>query len=196
MPPLKFRVVKTDKPLPSGKSPLVLCVPVRGQRGTIKDLEMLDASASEAEVHERVGGYWLHSGRLSRVQEALKQGRRVFVLGYAEKCVVRVLEVTPGRSAYPHPENFVGTKGEKFSLVDSHSELTWVPVSGASKPFATVYHALFNGRNVRRVRYHTEGGEDEGLIGREIDHGEGDIWRSGFWGTFANLEDAPPPLEQ
>lgn len=56
--------------------------------------------------------------------------------------------------------------------------------------FATIYTA--EGKNERRVRYHTELTEDDGLIERRLRPTRTPAWQSGFVAEFENLDDEPP----
>jgi hypothetical protein len=154
-----------------GRGPLVVLVGVGGNRGAEEVLRPLEEDDAPATVLERVGGYWRSSigagGRLSKVQDALARARRVIIIGFRDRRVVRAVEaavlgVDSTRREFPHRTG----NGTTFTYTRLAAQPAVARVPGGR--FATVYEpdgAAPTG-TPHRVRYHVRILEDAALRGR------------------------------
>ena len=156
-----------------GVGPLLLLMGVGGNQGAEGVLPPLEVGDEDATVLERVGGYWrssiAQSGRLSKVRDALAQGRRVLLIGFRATRVVRAVEVVVGgvdsaRTTFRHRTG----KGKTFN----YTRLAEPPdvASVETGPFATVYapDAAAPPGTPHRVRYHVRTLADGELRGRTL----------------------------
>lgn len=117
---------------------------------------------------ERVSGFWIAGlavgQRLHTVKRALEDGRRVFLLGFHARHVVRAVEVVP--QVFPHsPQHFVHVTGmgELVHYAQLSSQPATAIVHGVS--FATAYKAS---GAATRVLYHGIPFDDAPVRGREL----------------------------
>lgn len=171
-----------------GRGPLLILVGVGG--GDLHDLVPLEGNEAPEEVHERVGGYWIIStkeeGRGGSVRRALVAGRRVFVVGFHRRRVVRALEVVPAED-FSMPKR-IDDQGSVLLRLRKQPRWTEWPDS-RSKRWATVYGGNVGGKRRTRVRYHTRDVQDEDWIGRQLLADPEVNWRKPI--LYATT--APPP---
>lgn len=177
------------------RGPLIWVRPVPGSES--HGLDALAGGSSEEEVHRRIGGYWATPqhlglagarGRGGMIREALRAGRRVFVLGRVGDTIVRVVEVSEEPYLPPEREEFTGSVEARLATTQS-STLDWP--SARSGRWGTEYDTEIP-KSPRRVRLHTATVDDREWIGRTL---EGAGIRVQNPGLFTTAHPLPTRLE-
>lgn len=122
------------------------------------------------------------------IREALRAGRRVFVLGRVGDTIVRVVEVSEEPYLPPEREEFTGSVEARLATTQS-STLDWP--SARSGRWGTEYDTEIP-KSPRRVRLHTATVDDREWIGRTL---EGAGIRVQNPGLFTTAHPLPTRLE-
>jgi hypothetical protein len=160
-----------------GRGRVVLLHSVGGQSEA--SIPPIHGDEPEEELHERIGGYGVtglgDGSRIAIIRDALNYGRSVWIVGFARRRVVRILEVHPqGWSEVPeHFRHWTSDGWVEFAR-DASAEATEACTAHGRRRFAEVYQH----GNRRRVRYFTRCFDDGPWQGAEIALPGGGGWQN------------------